>query len=102
VLPGARGGRATCGIPIGSFLGQPKGAQARGFIGLGSPFVLVGRQNFHMYSVCHLERILGSTTAVAAVSAMQLSFTADPRSARAADDAAARVARLSNHQDPGR
>jgi len=88
VLPSTRGGHATCGIPIGSFLGQPKGAQAHCFIGLGLPLVLVGRQNFHMYSVCHLERILGSTTTVAAVSAMQLSFTADPRSARATDDAA--------------
>jgi len=107
VLPGVRGGHATCGIPIGSFLGQPKSAQARCFIGVGLPLVLVGWQNFHMYCVCHLERVLGSATALSAAlwrhyRRMQLSFTADPRSARATDDAAARVARLSNNDDPGR
>ncbi len=66
VPPSARGGHTTCGIPIGSFLSQPKGAQARCFIGLGSPLVLVRRQDFHMYCVCHLERVLGSVTVLSA------------------------------------
>jgi hypothetical protein len=51
-------GRATCRIPINSFLGQPKGAQTHCFVGLRLLLVLVGRHDFHMDRVCHLERLL--------------------------------------------
>lgn len=34
--------------------------------GLGLPLVLVGRQDFHIYCVCHLERVLGAATALSA------------------------------------
>jgi hypothetical protein len=52
-----RGDLAIGGIPIGSFLGYAKSAQARRFGGFDSLLVLVGEHRFHMYMFCHLERI---------------------------------------------
>jgi hypothetical protein len=52
-----RGDLAIGGIPIGSFLGQTKSAQARRFGGFDSLVILIGEARFHMYMFCHLERI---------------------------------------------
>jgi hypothetical protein len=72
VLPGARGGLATCDLPIGSFLGQPKCAQARCFGCFGLPLGVVEPHDYPLRFFCHLERILGAATAL---SAAQLGVT---------------------------
>jgi hypothetical protein len=59
VLPGARGGLATCDLPIGSFLGQPKCAQARCFGGFGLPLGLSGRTTV----LCGFFAILNGSSA---------------------------------------
>jgi hypothetical protein len=64
VLRGARGGLATCDLSIGSFLGQPKCAQARCFGGFRLPLGLVGPHDYPLRFFCHLERILGAATAL--------------------------------------
>jgi len=55
VPPSARGGHTTCGIPIGSFLGQAKSAKAHGFFGLSLPRVIAG---FHNRNFCFLRDFL--------------------------------------------
>jgi len=44
-------------VPIGSFLGETKSAQARRFGSFDLLLVLGGGLRFHMYMFCHLETI---------------------------------------------